>query len=67
MYNTLYTYTSKYILLIVGITFSGFVRPVEHLQVFECPVAVWSVISEDHLSLHHQGVYILLTVNKSPN
>jgi len=33
--------------------------------VFECPVAVLSVISEDHLSSQHQDGYLLLTANKS--
>ena len=33
-YNTLYTYTSKNILLVIGIIFSVFLRPDEHLQVF---------------------------------
>jgi hypothetical protein len=65
-YNTLYTYTSKIILWIVGIIFIGFLRSVEHLQVFECPVAMWSVTSADHLSSHHQRGHMLLTVNKSP-
>jgi hypothetical protein len=36
------------------------------MQVFECPVAVWSVISEDHLSSQHEGGYVLLTVIKPP-
>jgi len=58
-YNTLYTYTRKNVLLIVGIIFSGFLRPVGHLKVFECPVAVWSVISEDHLSSRHKDSYVL--------
>jgi hypothetical protein len=39
-YNTLFTYTSKNILLIMGIIFSVFLGPDEHLQVFDCPVAV---------------------------
>jgi hypothetical protein len=65
--NTLYPYASKNILLMVGIISSGFLKPVEHLQVFECPVAAWSMISEDRLSSHHQGGYVFLTVNMSPN
>ena len=44
-YNTLFIYTSKNILLIIGITFSVFHGPDKHLQVFECPIALWSVIS----------------------
>jgi len=62
-YNTLYTYTSKNIVLIVGITFNVFHGPDEQWQVFECPVAVWSVISEGHLSSFPQGGYELLTTN----
>jgi len=53
--------------LIVGITFSVFLGPDEQRQVFECPVAVWSMISEGHLSSYHQGGYVLLTTSKSPN
>jgi hypothetical protein len=59
-YNTLFTYTIKNILLIIGSVFLG---PDEHLQGFECPVAVWSVIRDHHLSSQHQGDYILLTEN----
>jgi hypothetical protein len=33
----------------------------EHLQVFERPVAVCSVISQDRLSSQRQGGYVLLT------
>jgi len=58
-------YTSKNMLLIIGIIFSVIFGLGEHLQVFECPVAVWSVISEDYLSSHHQGSYLLLTANES--
>ena len=32
---------------------------------FECPVTVLSVISEDHLSSQHQDGYVLLTAKKS--
>jgi len=46
---------------------SVFLEPDEHLQVFESLIAVWSVISEDHLSSHHTGNYVLLTAKKSPN
>jgi len=62
-YSTLYTCTSKNIVLIVGITFGVFHGPDEQWQVFECPVAVWSMISEDRLSSCHRGGYILLTTN----
>jgi hypothetical protein len=64
-YNTLFTYTSKSIVLRIGIIFSVFLGPNEHLQVFEYPVAVWSVTSEDHLSSQHQNSYvsILLRAN----
>ena len=51
----------------MDIIFSVFVGKDEHLYVFECPVAVRSVISEDHVSSQHQGGYLLLTVNTSPN
>jgi hypothetical protein len=54
-YNTLFTYINKIILLIIGIIFSVFHGPDGHLPVFECLVAVWSVISEDHLFSQHQG------------
>jgi hypothetical protein len=57
--NTLFTYTSKYILLILGIILSVFRVPDERLLVFECPVAVWSVINEDHLSSERHGGYVL--------
>jgi hypothetical protein len=66
MYNTLFTYTSRNILLIIGIIFNVLLGPDEDLQVFECLVAVWSVISQDHLSSQHQGGYVLLTADKSP-
>jgi hypothetical protein len=49
----------------MGIAFSMFLGPDERLQVFECPVLVLSVISEDHLSLQHQDGYVLLTTNRS--
>jgi hypothetical protein len=66
-YNPLFTYTSSNILLLSGIIFSVFLGPDEHLQVFECPVAVWSVASEDRLSSQHHGGYVFLTANKSRN
>jgi hypothetical protein len=65
-YNTLFTYISKNILLIIGIIFGVFVGPDKHLPVFECPIALWSVISEDRLS-SHQGDYVPSAANKSPN
>jgi hypothetical protein len=43
-------YTSKCMLLIIGIIFSVFFGLGEHYQVFECSVAVWSVITKDYLS-----------------
>jgi len=46
-----FTYTSRNILLITGIMFSVSLAPDKYLQVFKCLVAVWPVISEDHLSL----------------
>jgi len=36
--------------LITDIIFSAFLGPDEYLQDYECPVGVWSVTSEDHLS-----------------
>jgi hypothetical protein len=60
-HNTLFTCTSKNIPLMIGIIFSVFLGPYEHLQIFECPVAVWSVISQVYLSSQHQGGYVLLT------
>jgi len=46
-------YTSKSILLKIGIKFSVFIGPDEHLQVFECSVVVWLMISEGRLSSRH--------------
>lgn len=46
-------YASKNIFLIIGIIFSVLFGPGEQLQVFECPVAMWSVISEYNLSSQH--------------
>jgi len=41
--------------------------PDEHFQIFEYPVAVWSVIREGHLlSQNHEG-YALWVANKSPD
>ena len=56
----------KNILLVVGITFSVFFGPDEYLQISECLAVLWSVISEDLLFPQHQGGYVLLTANKSP-
>jgi len=61
----MFTSANRNMLLIIGIIFSVFLGPVGHLQVFECPVAVWSVV-RDHLCSQHHGGCILLTT-KSPN
>jgi hypothetical protein len=66
-YNTLFTDRIKSILSITGIILSVFLGPDKHLQVFESLIAVQSVTSEDHLSSHHTGNYVLLTANKSPS
>jgi len=47
----------------MGIIFIVFVGLDGHLYVFECPVALWPVISEYHLSSQYQGGYLLLTAN----
>jgi len=52
--KALFTYTSKNVLLKIGILFSLFFGLDEHLRYFECPVAVWSVISEAHPSSQYQ-------------
>ena len=57
---TLFIYTSKNILSINGIMFSVFRGPDEHFQVFEYPVALWSVIREDHLLSQNQEGYSLV-------
>jgi hypothetical protein len=49
---------SRNILLIIGMIFSAFLGPENHLQNFECPVAPSSVISENHISSQRQGSYI---------
>ena len=41
---------SKNFTIIIGIAFSMLLGPDERLQGCECPVAVWSVISEVHFS-----------------
>jgi hypothetical protein len=58
VFNTLFTYRSNNMLLIICAIFSVFLGPDDHLQVSKCPVAVWSVVRED------QGGYVLLTANK---
>jgi hypothetical protein len=65
MYNILITYQSKNVLSITGIIFTVFLGHDEHLQAFECPVAVQSVTNKDHLSSLHLGSYIVLTAIKS--
>jgi hypothetical protein len=50
-------------MIITGVAFTMLLGPDERLQVFECPVALWSVISEDHLPSQHPDGYILLTAN----
>jgi hypothetical protein len=50
---------------ISGIAFGMLLRPDERLQDCECPVALWSAISEYHLPSQHPDGYVLLTVNKS--
>jgi uncharacterized protein YybS (DUF2232 family) len=57
-------YTNKHILLIIGIIFSAFIGYDKLLQVFEYPVALRSVISEDDLTSQCQGGYVYLTANK---
>ena len=58
-YNILFTYISSNILIIIGIIFSMLLGPEENLQDCECPVAVLSVISDDHLSSQHQDGYVI--------
>jgi hypothetical protein len=50
-----------------GITFSVFLGPDEHFWIFECPVALWLLIREDHPAAQNQGGYILLRADKPPN
>ena len=40
-------------MMIIDVTFSAFLRPDEHLQVFECPVAVRTVISNIIMALRY--------------
>jgi len=58
---------SNNILSIIGMIISAFLGPVNYLQISECPVALSSIISENHISSQRQGCYILLTANKSHN
>jgi hypothetical protein len=58
---------SNNVLLLIGLIFSAFLGPENHLQIFECPVALSSVIIENHISSKHQEFYVLLTANKSHN
>jgi len=67
MYNKLFTYTSKNILIIMVIILSVLLGSNELSQVFECPVAVCSEIGEDNLPAQHEGCYVLLTGNKLSN
>jgi len=53
------------ILLIFGFIFGVFRNPDEQLRVFECPVAMWTVITADRLSSQHQNGYVFLATNKS--
>lgn len=50
--NIHFTYKCKHT-LIIGMVFSELLVHYEHLEVFECPVATWSVTSRD-ISLHKQ-------------
>jgi hypothetical protein len=65
--NMLSTYTSKNILLIIGIIFSAFLGSENQLQMFEYPVALGSMISEDNLTSQHPSYYVHLTANNAPN
>jgi hypothetical protein len=60
-HNVLFVYTNKNILLIIGIILNVFHGPNEHMQVLECPFAVWSVISADHISPQYQDGYVVFT------
>jgi len=54
----LFTYAIRNILLIISIIFSAFLGPAGHLQVFKCPIAVWSVVRDHLCSRHHGGCII---------
>jgi len=59
---------SNNIILITGMILSAFLGPENHLKIFfKFPVALSSVISENHISSQRQGCYVLLTANKSHN
>jgi len=45
--NVFSTHTSENILITTGVIFNVFLGPDKQLEVFKCPVAVWSVINED--------------------
>ena len=60
-----FTIKIKNIVLTFGFMFGMFRGPDEHLRVFECPVAMWTVISENRLSSQHQSGYVFLATNKS--
>jgi hypothetical protein len=49
-HNILFAYRSKVVLITLGFILSVFRGRVEHLQVSECPGAVWSAIGEDQLA-----------------
>jgi hypothetical protein len=42
----MFTDTSEYILLLIGIMPSAFFRPEKHLQIFECPVKMYLLSSD---------------------
>ena len=66
--NTLFTYTSKSTLMIIGIVASQCVLWARETRArFECPVELWPLISKYRLPSKHGGGYILVTANKSPN
>ena len=62
----MFTFNIKNKVLIIGFMFGVFREPDEQLHVSECPVAVWTVISEDRVSSQHRSGYVFLTTNKSP-
>jgi len=36
-----------------------FLGPDEHVRIFECPVALWLLISEERPAAQNQGGYVL--------
>jgi len=42
----MFTYTSKNALFIIGVILSVFLRPKVHLQIFECPVKLYLLSSD---------------------